>query len=796
MIKNYIKIAFRNIWRNKAYSVINILGLTLGITCSSMLFMLVIDELSFDSMFDKKDRLYRLVQANYGEEETRYYGMVPPPTGKTIAEDYGEVESCTRLYKFGGHINFQQENERHHERDYFFAEQNFFDLFNVEWIAGDPATALKQPYAIVIDEDWAMRLFGKTDVIGKTLDSGGPTPFKVSGVIKNVPQNSHLQYKILVGIPSNEENFSNFLNSWDNYGAYTYVLLKEKADIGSLSEKMPAFVDKYFDNQQERNILFQPLAEIHFYSENIEFSSDSNRGQIAYIYIFLAVGLFMLVIACINYMNLATAKSLHRGKEIGIRKVSGAGRFQLISQFLSESTIVALIALVLSIGLVDLLLPYFNELTDKRFVFNTETFGSIFTGLLLMTIVVGLLSGSYPAMLLSRLRPADILKGHSSTGKGGILLRKALVITQFTLSIVMIIATIIASRQLNYIQSYSLGFENDQMLIVDINSRNVRQRFETMKTEFARSPYVKGVAVSSRVPGEWKNIQEWYVRNLGSTDSTRMNYIGFDEDMLELYKIDLVSGANFSGNSSSDSLHVLINETAASMLQLNDPVGKYVEIGDEVKVQVQVIGVVKDFNFRSLHNKIGPIILGYRSNSFQSIDYFSIKFDSEYTSEVIAHASGIHDQFDTNSPIEYHFLDEQWNEFYKEDKRASNVFALGAGITIFIACLGLFGLASYIVQKRTKEISLRKVLGASVFNLFMLLSKTFAFQVIIAFVIAAPIAWFVMSDWLESFAVRFPLGLTEFAIAGVSALIVAIASVSYRVLKTTTLNPAETLRSE
>jgi len=802
MLKNYFKIAIRNIRRNKMYSLINIAGLTLGITCSGLLFMLVIDELSFDNMHTNKDRIYRVVEIDDSKEATRYYGITAPPLGPAMSDEYPEVENATRLFQFGGHINFEKEDTKYQERSYYYADRNFFEVFDATWIEGDPSTALDGPNAIVIDESWAKTLFGTTqDVVGKKVESGGETVYRVTGVIKKLPQNTHLQYKVLVSLPSSESRFKAYNNDWSAYGAGTYLLLNAPSDVQSLSAKIPAFIKKHFTPEQQRNFYLQPMSDIHFNSQDIEYATDSSRGQKAYVYIFMAIGIFMLIIACINYMNLATAKSLHRGKEIGIRKASGAVRQQLVIQFLSESILIALLSFILSVGLVDLVLPYFNEITGKAFVFNVATFGKILMLLLAVTLIVGLLSGIYPALFLSKLKPAKVLKGAMSTGKGSVILRKALVITQFTLSITMIIATVVAIRQIDYIQNKSLGFNNEQVMVVDINSGNVRSRFETMKQEFLKSPFITDVAVSSRVPGEWKTIREIYVNKLGSADSMRTSFMGFDADILRLYKMEIVEGTNFSGNAATDSLHVLINQAAAEALDMEDPVGQFIETVDDQsesgeKGKFQIVGVVKDFNFQSLHHTINPMIIGYRLNPYQAIDYFSLKFKPDHTAEAIADAQKVHNAFDTRTPMEYHFLDEQWSAFYESDKQARNIFTIGAGITIFVACLGLFGLASFIILKRTKEIGVRKVLGASIMDLMVLLSKTFAFQVLVAFLLGAPIAWYFMSQWLDNFAYRFNMGIGEYLLAGGVTLFIALASVSYRVIKATQLNPASTLKSE
>ena len=795
MLRNYIKIAFRNLWHYKGYSLINILGLTLGITCSSLLFLLIADELQYDSHYEQGDNIYRLVEIDESTKETRYYGMTTPAVAPALEEDYGEVARCIRLFQFGGHINFQIDDERYHERQYFFADPDVFDVFEVEWITGNPQTALEAPNSLVIDEDWAMRWFGTLDVVGNEVMSRDRL-YEITGVFKKLPQNTHLQFKILAALPTFEEWFPEYIVNWRTYGAYTYVLLNVDASIETLSAKIPEFIDSHFEKEQERNFYLQPLSDIHFGSQNIEYASDTNRGQISYIYILIAVGVFMLVIACINYVNLATAKSMHRGKEIGIRKVSGAYRGQLVLQLLSESVLIALVSFILSVGLVDLLIPQFNVLTGKAFDMTIETFGELFILLLGVTLFVGLIAGLYPALFISRLKPSNILRGDMNKGRGGAAIRKSLVVLQFTLSIIMIIATIITSNQLRYIQESNLGFDQSNMLVVDINNGDVRQRSETIRSEFEKSPYVSAVAVSSRVPGEWKTIQDVYVKEDNSEDSTRVNYIGFDENMLETYGMQLKAGRNFSGNTKSDSTKIIVNETFVNALGLADPIGKSISIVDGEPGWYEIIGIVKDFNFQSMHNEIGPIILGYQSNAYQVIDYFSLKFDPEYTEEVVAHATAVHNRFDTSSPIEYHFLDAQWQEFYKLDRQLSQVFAVGAGITIFIACLGLLGLATFIIQKRNKELSIRKVLGADVSNLMLLVSKTFMQQIVVAFLIAAPLAYYLMNQWLDNFAYQTTIGAGVFIIALVASLSIAMLTIAYQVIKASTVNPVDKLRDE
>ncbi len=456
--------------------MINISGLTLGITCCSLMFMFVIDELTFDSFHVKKDQIYRIIEVDKSENETRYYAMTSPPVGPTMVLDFAEVEDATRLFRIAGHINFNIGDTKYQERSYFIADKNFFEVFDFQLLYGDASTALKEPSSVVIDEEWARIIFGDENPLDKTIPFfNGEESYVVTGVLKKVPQNSHIQMRFILSLPRNNEGMEAYLSNWEQYSQTTYLVLSPNADSRNLEQKFPAFIKQYIGDESKREMKLQALSAIHFDSQEIEAGVENNKGQFEYIYIFSAIGIFMLLIACINYMNLATAKSLHRGKEIGIRKVSGASRFQLITQFLSESTLISLISFILSVGLIDLLLPYFNSITGKEFLFNLETLGSILTLLLFITLAVGLLSGSYPALLMSRLRPASILKGEMHTSKGGLVLRKVLVITQFTLSIILIVATIVASNQMNYLQSQSLGFEKDRLMIVDINSGNVRR---------------------------------------------------------------------------------------------------------------------------------------------------------------------------------------------------------------------------------------------------------------------------------------------------------------------------------
>jgi putative ABC transport system permease protein len=492
-------------------------------------------------------------------------------------------------------------------------------------------------------------------------------------------------------------------------------------------------------------------------------------------------------------MNLATARSFHRAKEIGLRKVVGATRSQLISQLLGESMMLTLIATLLSILLFDLALPYFNELSGKAFEANLATLSFLAFPLLLTGIGVGLVSGLLPAMSISGFKPVQVLKNQLQTGKKAQRLRKALVITQFSLSILMIASTLVVYSQLQYIQNKELGFKKDQLVVIDINSGAARGNFMAMKEAFAQHPDVLKVSATSRVPGEWKGITQIQIAYLGGQDSMKSLFFCGDEDMLDVFEIELLQGRNFSGNPQADSLGCLINETAARRLGLANPVGQKLFISDE-ELQPTIIGVVKDFHIKSLHEAIEPLIIGAWKNPIRAIDYFSMQINASNVEATLAHIESVQTEFDPGTPLEYHFLDDQIELFYEEDRRTGKVFAIGAMLTILIACLGLLGLAAYTVERRTKEIGIRKVVGASSGELVLMLVRHFAVQVGIAFVIASPIAWYLMRNWLENFSYKQNLQVSLFFLAGLIALVVSIATVGYRSFQAARMNPVKALR--
>ena len=522
---------------------------------------------------------------------------------------------------------------------------------------------------------------------------------------------------------------------------------------------------------------------------------NANAGDESYVYILSIVALFILLIACINFMNLSTAKSFDRAKEVGLRKVMGAFRTNILKQFLGESLIISFISLLFSIVIIELLFPLFNSLTGKNISTNYLENWPYVLSIVSLAILVGIISGSYPAFYISKFQPVKVLKGIQKTNRRGFSFRQILVVIQFALSIIMIVSTVVVYQQLQFIGEKKLGFQKDNMIVVDINSGTSRNSFREIKSEMLRSPSVKSVTTSSRVPGEWKNLPQVKVQPSGSEAIIQPYHITIDEDFIDAYSIELIKGRNFSEKMGTDSASVIINETAAKLFSWDDPLGKTLKMPDE-EYSATVVGVVKDFHVESLHQKISPVILGYLNTPYMKIDYYSIRTDNADISEVLSHLKDVHEKFDKVTPFEYNFLDERINDFYINDQRMGKLFGIAALLSIFIACLGLFALSSFMTKVRTKEIGIRKILGSSISGIVILLSKDFAKWIVIANLVAWPIAYFIMYKWLEDFAYRTEITIWAFAATGSAALVIAFITIGFQSIKAATANPVKSLRYE
>ncbi|MBN8578737.1 MAG: ABC transporter permease [Cytophagales bacterium] len=803
MYKNYFRISLRHLIKNKTFTIINVLGLVLGISFSTMLYTYVANELSYDSFHRKSDRTYRVLTIDKSiPDNPRTYGLTVSPFGPEIVNSFPEVEDMTRIHRFSGQVIVEIGETKYNERNWFTTtDQNFFTVFDFDFVEGDKATALSQSFSVVIPQSMAKKYFGSESALGKSMNLQEIGIVKVTGVIKDFPENSHLSFDLLFSNILTNKEWTDYLNDWQDFGAYTYVVLHDGKSIHDVEAKMPGFMKKHWGPDAELQAsAFQPIQDIHLHSAEILNGVEEEHGQLSYVYIFSSMAIFLLVIAAINYINLTTSKAASRSKEIGIRKVAGAIKMQLIFQFLTEAFIVTLVSMLLSIVVMKLCFPFFNSITGKQFILSFETIREFVPALLLISLIIGVIAGSYPAFYLSKLKPVATLKSQVVFTKHKFNLRTSLVVFQFTITIVLIVCTLVIGNQLNFIQTKDIGFDKDQLMIIDINSGAVRSQFQAMKNEFSKLAGVKHVAVSSRVPGEWKNIRQLYVKNTtevnATTDSLQTYFMGFDEDMLKTYDLELEAGKFFSGNGKADSLNVVINASAAQAMNLKNPIGTVLQMRARRGIwNVHVVGVMKDFNFQSLHQKIAPIIMGYRNNPIQNIDYFTLKVSGN-AQDIIEGATKIHEKFDPETPIEFHFLSEQLNNFYVSEKKAGMIFQIAGALSILVACLGLLGLANYHVERKTKELGIRKILGAGSLNLFLMVALSFTRQVALAFVLACPLGWYVMREWLSAFEYRITLSAGVFILAGAMVLLLALLTVSYQSVRAALFNPINSLRAE
>jgi len=792
MLKNYFKIAFRNLWRHRVFSFINIMGLTVGMTACLLIFLYVRFELSYDKFHTKADRIYRMVTDLKTPSETMNTNGPSWAVGPHLQFDLPEVEAFTRvnydnLLVRKGDIKFMEDGA-------IWADSAFFTIFNFPLLKGDARFALAQPFSIVLSETAAKKYFGKEDPMGKTLlITGEGKPAIVTGVMKDMPENTMIKSGVVLSMNSITQYWAKGINDqWGNYGPYTYVLLKPRTNALALQKKFPAFLDKWNGAEMRKmqmfpTLLLEPLKDVYLKSNR-----EGSKGNMMNVYVFSIIALFILVIACINFINLTTARASERAKEVGIRKVAGAVRGQLARQFIGESVMICLIAFLLTLGLSSLLLSSFNQLAGK--IISTGIFSNIGLLFLLLAIalVIGLLAGIYPAFVLSSFKPIQVLKGRFATGAKGSILRKSLVITQFAISTALIIGTIIVYRQMQYMRSRDLGFKKDQVLVVDTNGDDKR---ETLQKLVANLPKVRSTSLSGSVPGGGHAGAYSEVENAkGDLQIANMDLYFVDFDFIPLYDIKMAAGRPFDRAYKTDSNNAMIlNEAAVKLLGYHSPqdaIGKrFKQWGHEG----QIIGVIKDFNYHSLQSPVKPLTMRTEWGRFGLL---SIKVDP---TDVHATIAAIEKEFKTvipNRPFSYFFMDEFFDRQYRSEERFGRLFLNFSALAIFISCLGLLGLASYSTMQRTREIGIRKVMGASVSNIINLLSREFLKLVFISFFIAVPVAWYFMNKWLLDFAYRTSISWWVFAGAGMLAVLIALLTISFQAFKAAVANPVKSLRTE
>jgi putative ABC transport system permease protein len=825
MIKNYIKIAWRNLVRNKVSSIINISGLAIGLACVLLIGMYVKDELSYDRFFKGSSRIFRVnLDGKIGNDQF-LVGHTPPPAGAALMNNFPEVESYTRMMLPGDeviHYDYKGQKSSLTERKMLVVDSNFLKFFNYPLVAGDAATCLNGINSLVITQRAAKKYFGDASPIGKTLilDEYN-TPFTVTAVLKDIPKQSSLQFDVLRPVASMQV-IQHFNWSWVWLQVATYVKLRDNVavdpeSIAKLNSKFPPVVaaqaltafkrigqpwDEFKRKGGKWDLKLQPLADLHLYAADIG-TRYFEQGDIKYVYIFSAVGLFIMLLACVNFMNLATAQSAKRAKEVGIRKVLGSERKQLIGQFMAEALLYTLFAALVAVVIVALALPGFNHLADKQLSLNIFLDVRTWLGVLSLVLITGLLAGSYPAFFLTSFNPVSILKGSGllKGSAGGFLTRNVLVVFQFTVSTVLIICTIIVYKQLVYNQTKDLGFNKENVVVLS-NTARLGGRQEVLRQELLKLPQVANASISSGMPA-LTSFGDTYVPevntknvNGGETNIFLSSYM-VDDAFVPTLGIKMASGRAFSKNF-TDSASVLLNETAVKQIGWKSPIGKTLTYPGNGDQKFRVIGVIKDFNIESLRANISPVALFYVTSKTYNIrsSYISVRIKPGNYADAIAAIQSKWRSIAPELPCEYSFMDAEFDALYRSDQTMGKVFSVFTFLSLTVACLGLLGLAIYTAERRMKEIGIRKVLGATVQNVVIMLSRDFLKLIIIASVISFPIAWYAMNKWLQDFAYKTPVSWWVFALASGVTIAIALITISFQSTKAALSNPVESLRSE
>lgn len=806
MFFHYCKIAVRNCWKNKGYTLINILGLSVGLAAFLAITLYVMDELSFDRFNEKADRIYRInSDIRFGGNDLNL-AVCSDPMGPTLKKDYPEVEEYVRFY--GNTPGFvKKDNQLIREQNIIYADSTLFRVFTLPAVDGDPLHALDAPNSVVISATAARKYFGTTNAVGRSLEMDDKNLYKVTAVIRDIPANAHFHFDFILPMRNVQDyRFGNFLS----HNFQTYLLLKKGTDYKTFEKKFSEVIDKYIlpqakqfmqistmaDFERAGNKLSYhliPLTDIHLHSDR---SSELGvNGSIQYVAIFSIVALFVLLLACINFMNLSTARSANRAREVGIRKVLGSNKSSLVRQFLAESLIISLTAMLIAVCLVGFSLPYFDNIAGKTFKLSNLFTGRYLLIILALPVITGFLAGIYPAFFLSAFQPIKVLKGSINAGFKRSSLRNVLVVFQFATSIILIIGTMIVHNQLSYIHHAKLGFNKDQVLIVR-STYLLQNNAASFKNEVMRIPGVQSGTLTGYLPvPSYRNDNSFSKEAVMSAENgMNMQSWRVDYDYIPTMGMSLAKGRNFSKSFGSDSSGVILNETAARLLGYKDPIGQKLYGSDDNNktIALTILGVVKNFHFESLHEQIGPLCLRLGQND--GMASFRIKTDN--TEQLVKKIEAKWRAMASGAPFDYQFMDEAFDNMYHAEQRVSSIAMIFSVLAILIACLGLFGLIAYAAEQRTREIGIRKVLGASVGSIVSLLSKELLFLVMLAALIAFPVAWYAMNRWLNDFAYRIHISIWVFIIAGLTAICIALLTVGLQAVKAALANPVKALRSE
>lgn len=820
MLKNYIKIAFRNLIKRKGYTFINIAGLAIGVACCLLISMYVLNELSYDRFNGQAEHIYRLDQTSISPTQETTAATTPFQAGPMLKAEYPHlIDQSVRFFDMqqSTHTMLHRETETSfRESNFFFVDSTFFDVFSGKLIQGNPNEVLAEPLSLVITEERAQKYFGDENPIGKTLSFNGrkSMSLEVTGIMESWPEQSHMAIDMLASFSSVDVLYRrtpDYDESWWWNPVWTYIKLNEADMADELRAQLPAFADKYYHPNRpegERVSLdLRPITDIHLYS-SLENEMNPN-SSIFYIYLFSAVAVLILVIACVNFMNLATARSAERGREVGMRKVLGADRSQLFKQFMGESLLLSFLAVSLAVLLVYLVLPYFNSFIEKELSFTLFENPLLLAGLILLIPFVGFAAGIYPSMFLSRFRPTVILKGEAIRGVKGVMLRKGLVVFQFSLSIILIIGTILLYLQLRHMQTKDLGFQKEQVVLLPMDQNLIAWEFPRFKEEALRSPGIQSVTAVSKILGSQENHQwKMYPANTPQGENRSMPALHVAHDFVDTYDIEVIAGRTFSREYQTDKDQaILINQEMLRVLDIDNPedaLGEpfYYEQSEEERVSLSVVGVVKNFNYTSLKKEIEPLVIRLAEGTrpiLQTMSYAAVRIAPGRMTDALNHLEEVWSEVNYIDPFEYSFQDQELQKVYATEMTMGRITGAFSILCIFVACLGLFGLASFTASKRTKEIGIRKTLGASLANILTLLSKDYLKLVLIANLLSWPIAYLLISSWLADFPYRIDLGwnlVMVFAGTVILSVFICIATVSYQSMKAALINPVDSIKQE
>lgn len=793
MFAIYLKIALRNLLRSKGYSLVSIFGLAIGMACCILILLYVQHELTFDQSHENSSRIYRLVTERKTPSGISRDISNSPPLALALANDFPQITQSVRFLSIDNPTPLvSYGSARFYEKRLFFVDPNVFSIFTIPFLRGDFKTALEKPNSVVITEETARKYFGENNPLGKTLTLNTTINFEVTGVVQNTPLNSTVQFDFLTSFSTLSAWLGkDFVENWQNNSCQTYILLSEGASSEALTPQLPGFIEKHFGKENSlKGIFLQPLNRIHLYS--FPDYGLSSGGDIQYVYLLSAVAVFILLIACINVMNLTTARLVLRSREVGIRKLIGASKKQLVQQFLLETLLLTSMASLIAVALVELGLPQLSAIIGKNLAGFYAGKWNMWLGPIGIVLLVSIVCGGYPAFVLSSLNAVHSLKGLFSAGSKRIFFRKALVVFQFALTIALMIGTGVIYNQLEFMRNKPLGFDKDQVIIAPIRDQSLRQNIEPLKSRLLQRAGILQVGGAALLPGG--PVGKTRFRAQGVSETGTMSMLWVDYDFVKTLNIVMVAGRDFSKDFTTDASEAFIlNEEAVKRLgwsSVQDAIGKSFELTGGKKGAI--IGVVKDFNFVSLHQKIEPLVM----HPWPWLNYVLVRADASHFGDVLNDMKNIWTEFEPSNPFTFVFLSDNFDRYYQIDKQLGQLFSYFALLAIVVACSGLFSLAAFTMEQRTKEIGIRKVLGASVLNIVGLLSNEFVTLVLMANVIAWPVAYYAMNRWLRDFAYRVDIGMVVFVFAGVLALTIALATVSYQAIKAALSNPVEALRYE